>query len=612
MLFSTLIESGNCTVFRILTIRNLKKAGPFILHFILAVFVAFATLRLINSPSGDRIYHFNHRRPRFFDLNGEFTTAGAEFYRPLQSDITTALSVAASATRAAAVCWVGKLLWRCAFMLMEKGEITIAGFSKVVGGGITTLLPRHDVSSWKNVFLVYFIIFTCFVMDFFSSILTGSVTWQRTYITVKGSVPVMNIPSTEGLAGQDISSYRSESVLVSDAIERGAAFALVSWGSINTNSFFLNLPSNLTRRTVIQLADFQAIQYLPTGSTLDTIRLPYIKVDKFEYLTDPEMTLTNEQKLLLNDSSIYNPYIKDQGLAAFLPDTVWGPSSTSNLPDPTNVSESRILSIRILSPSSPNCSSLFPESFIPSNINFYPILTANSTRYSCFAFANVTYTAGGATCQGCQIVSPAVVEGDINSENLQPVPDSLTIEALAIAPSVGTHTRLTVFTDMMYTASTPLESYVIEFVSRAYQSAWSSLVLELGAVGPDNRTSVSHALPASHPTVTLWRVYVWAGLQLGLLLCGVAFAYWQSYFHHPWFSDPAMIAFQLDTAGIFQQGVVANPKDPWDPDAEYPAGKLQLEDYDYQRPGQPRVVTLIQRDVKYTELANMETKLERV
>ena len=96
--------------------------------------------------------------------------------------------------------------------------------------------------------------------------------------------------------------------------------------------------------------------------------------------------------------------------------------------------------------------------------------------------------------------------------------------------------------------------------------------------------------------------------MIAILLCGIAFAYWQSRFRHPWFSDPTMIAFQLDTAGIFQKGAVANPKDPWDPDAEYPAGKLQLEDYDHRRPGQPRAVTLIQRDVKYTELTDMETK----
>jgi hypothetical protein len=569
---------------------------PFVLHFLLTILVAFVTLYLIDSSGGNRIYNLDHRRPQFVDLDGGKTTGGIKSYRPLQSDITTALSIAASATRAAAACWAGKLLWRCAFMFMEKGEITIAGFSKVVDGGITTLLWPRDVANRKNVFLVYLIIFICFGMDYFSSILTGSVTWQPTFAMVAGFVPVVNI--TEGEAGGDISVYRNESVIASDAIERGAALALVSWGNLNTNSSYLTLPSNLTRRAIIQWADTQTIQFLPIGSTLDTIRLPYFKVHKFEYITDPEAVLSSQQKSLLNDSSIYNPYIKDQGLAAFLPDASWGPGSSPNLPDPTNVSESRILSIRVLSPTDLNCTSPYPDSFIPSNVNFYPTLTTNSTRYSCFAFANVTYTAGGADCQNCKIVSPAVVEGNIDGKNLQPVPDPLTVEALAITPSVGTHTLLTVFADVTTDVSTPLNSLAIEFVSRAYQSAWSSLVLTLGYIGPNNQTSVSFALPASHPTVTHWRVYVWAGLHIAILLCGIAFAYWQSRFRHPWFSDPTMIAFQLDTAGIFKEGKVTNPKDPWDPDAEHPAGRLQLGDYDHERPGQPRAVTLIQGNVE--------------
>ena len=33
--------------------------------------------------------------------------------------------------------------------------------------------------------------------------------------------------------------------------------------------------------------------------------------------------------------------------------------------------------------------------------------------------------------------------------------------------------------------------------------------------------------------------------------------------------------------------------DPWDPDVKYPAGKLELNDYDPTRPGQPRTVILI-------------------
>ena len=157
-------------MFRILSISPYKKALPFIVHFLMTIFVAFVTLCVIDWR--DRIYNLNHRRPHFTDLDGSTTKAGIKSYRLLQSDITTALSVAASATRAAAAVWAGKLLWRYAFMLMEKGEITIAGFSKVVDGGIMTLLRPRDVANRKNAFLVYLIIFTCFGMDYVSSILT--------------------------------------------------------------------------------------------------------------------------------------------------------------------------------------------------------------------------------------------------------------------------------------------------------------------------------------------------------------------------------------------------------------------------------------------------------
>ena len=416
---------------------------------------------------------------------------------------------------------------------------------------------------------------------------------------VKGSVPLMNITQSQGIAGANISYYRN-TASVSNAIEGGAALGLVSWG-LNTNSSNFHIPSHITRRAIIQWDNNQTIQNLGINSTLDSIRLPYFRVDKFEYITDPDATLTRKQKLLLNDSSVYNPYSNDLGLAAFLPDTSWGPGSDPNLPDPVIVSESRILSILVFQPPGLDCSSTFLESFIPSSVNFYLTLTFNSTFYSCFAFANVTYTAGAATCLDCMIVSPAVVEGNMSSPNLQHAADSLTIEALAITPSVATHTLLTSFTDLSSSNLTSdldsyVESYVIEFVSRAYQSAWSYLVYELGSQGPESQTNVVFAVPASHPTILYWRVYFWAGLHLGVLLCGVTFAYWHSHYRHPWLSNPIMRAFQVDTTGIFKEGRMADPKDPWDPTAEHPAGRLQLQDYDHERPGQPRAVTLIQED----------------
>ena len=199
------------------------------------------------------------------------------------------------------------------------------------------------------------------------------------------------------------------------------------------------------------------------------------------------------------------------------------------------------------------------------------------------------------------IVSPAVVEADMSSANLQPVPDPLTIEALAITPLIAAQSLVTGFLNVLYSdwidVETSLQSLVIEVISQGYQSAWTYLVCELGGLGPENQTNVVLAIPALHPTVLRWRVYIWAGLHLGFLLCGITFAYWQSHYRHPWVSNPTMIAFQLDTAGIFKEGRVANSKDPWDPTAKYPPGRLKLQDYDHERPGHPRAVTLVQEDL---------------
>ena len=503
----------------------------------------------------------------------------------LQSDITTVISLLASATRAAAAWWAGTLLWRCAFMFMEKSEITLAGFSKVISGGITATLSLSHVSSRRNWLLVYAIIFICFVMDYFSAILTGSITWRPAFILVDGVVPLTNL--TEGVPGLDISFYRSQQLLASQVIELAASLAVVSWGVTNTNSLNLPMPSNLTRRAIIQAANL----HLPPNSTLETILLPYFTVENFEYITDPASTLSLQQWSLLNDSSPYNPYLLGEGFAALFPDGSWGPGSSTTLPSPVRVSESRILGIQVESPSVPGCTPL-ANSMMPQNITPYLTSIINSPFYSCFIFANMTYTASAALCRDCDIVSPTVVQGDMG--RVHPISDPLTIEALAITPSVGTSILFSIYADPVPSdSSSTYQDMAIEFVSRSYQSAWSSLATVLGGVAQNNQTSVLIAVPASRPSVVLWRVYFWAGLHLAVLLGGIAFVYFQSRFHHPWISHPMTAAFLLDTTGIFKEGGAANAMDPWNPDAKYPAGKLKLNDYDPTRPGQARTVVLV-------------------
>jgi len=108
--------------------------------------------------------------------------------------------------------------------------------------------------------------------------------------------------------------------------------------------------------------------------------------------------------------------------------------------------------------------------------------------------------------------------------NLQPVPDPLTIEALAITPLVEAHSLLTGFTYVLSNGmETSLQSSAMESVSWAYQSAWSYLVVELSGLGPENQMSVVFAIPASCPTILQWRstfglVYIWGACYVALLL----------------------------------------------------------------------------------------------
>ncbi|EDR01498.1 uncharacterized protein LACBIDRAFT_333257 [Laccaria bicolor S238N-H82] len=568
---------------RLRLFSSVKDVLPFALHLFLTIFSVIAVLFLINPADADLVYNLNHRRPHFIDLHGVTRVASNRNIQLLQSDITTVIALLANATRAAAAWWAGKLLWRCAFMFMEKSEITLAGFSKVISGGITAMLSPSHVSSRRNWLLVYAIIFICFVMDYFSAILTGSITWQPAFTLVDGVVPLTNLP--EGVPGSDISFYRNQ-LLALQVIELAATLAVVSWGVTNTNSSNLPLPSNLTRRAIMQAVNL----HLPPNLTLETILLPYFTVENFEYITDPESTLSSQQWSLLNDSSPFNPYLLGGGFAALFPDGSWGPGSSTNLPSPVNVTESRILGIQVENPFTPSCSPL-PKSMVPQNVTPYLTSIINFPLYSCFIFANMTYTASAAVCRDCKIVSPTVVQGHMGS--VHPIADSLTIEALAITPSVTTHILYNAYADPVPDDSSTIQDLAIEFVSRSYQSAWSALAYVLGDVAQHNQTSVLIAVPASHPSLVLWRVYFWAGLHLAVLLGGIAFVYFQSRFHHPWISHPMTAAFLLDTTGIFKEGGAANAMDPWNPDAKYPAGKLKLNDYDPTRPGQARTVVLV-------------------
>ena len=57
-------------------------------------------------------------------------------FLPVQSDITTIISLLASSARLASTLWVVGIDLRCVFLFMERGGVTFEGLKSVIGGSL--------------------------------------------------------------------------------------------------------------------------------------------------------------------------------------------------------------------------------------------------------------------------------------------------------------------------------------------------------------------------------------------------------------------------------------------------------------------------------------------
>jgi hypothetical protein len=57
-------------------------------------------------------------------------------YQPIQSDITTIISILASTARLASTLWVIGIDLRCVFLFLDWGGVTFKGLKSMVGGSL--------------------------------------------------------------------------------------------------------------------------------------------------------------------------------------------------------------------------------------------------------------------------------------------------------------------------------------------------------------------------------------------------------------------------------------------------------------------------------------------
>ena len=472
-------------------------------------------------------------------------------YVSVQSDIMTVISFLSSISRTIGAWKASGVLWRCVYLFMEQGRVSLKGVKQMLEGH--PVYPKY-LSKRRHFILFSALLLVSFCLEYASPVLTGSITWKPTVAYFRSDRPVINLPVN--VPGISLQQYRANPAYVLLLVATSAAMGDVTWGTSGTNS-------TLITRVIPD------IDSLPDGSLLQNVTTPYFSVDAFEWIQDPNSTLTTEQKTILFNYTGYSPYVTSGGWLGLIPDQQWGPLSNENMTEPLSVSETRVLSLRTKFASSGNSGCQGDEDTIPPEVGRYHYSVNGSDE--CFVFARLTYRAGVALCNKCASTSPAVIQSDIKRLTL--APDPLTAEALAISPYVGMNLMVTGWALPPDPPFKTAKERATEFLSRSYQAAWSSLTDSLGQ--KSLTTDVQIAVPATQAHITKWRVLFWVALHLIVVLAGLfSFVLHQST-SYPWLENSAFAVLFLDTEELRRKEVWGE-NDPWDPDARTPDVALSL------------------------------------
>ena len=389
------------------------------------------------------------------DFNLQSRKALARF-TPLQSDITTAVSGGVAIVRTFSAMWSASIVWRCVFILMEKGGISLEQIDRLLTWQIH-LHPRSKFSQRIGL-LISIILLTAFPCQLSGPILTGSITWSSSH-SFSGDRKVVGLDGgyTGNMSDPAFSylfplNYSASPIsLYSVGRPLAASLAGTAWqGSQDTE--------RAMKRVTRSVAQF------PVNSTLNNATLPYFAVSELEWIRDPVRELPQVVlQSYLNDSD-WNPFrpipnfITHPGVFALIPNS-WGvltpPDSYTGIMSETCI----VVGTYALGQTCDDT----PFGDIPANISLY-------VGDHCYVYGRITYVAGAAECKNCRISSWLTVQNDTS---VTVSPSLTTMYALGMMPMVGALMRT-------HNISLPrtfdnLDGYVTEILSRSYAASWTYL-----------------------------------------------------------------------------------------------------------------------------------------
>ncbi|KAF8608997.1 hypothetical protein BDV93DRAFT_541366 [Ceratobasidium sp. AG-I] len=418
--------------------------------------------------------------------------------------------------------------------MMEKSGLTIGELSRLISFGLPPLpLGRsHSNHTTAYTFTIAVVLLLAFPSQLVAPIITGSITWSP--VTEYYNAP--NISLIVKRLGPEVTPVLEQPFLLRSTIKSASASGYRSWGGVDQDSGAM--------RRVLNLDSASDIFTLPTNSTLNNITVPYFEVTSFQWLSDPESMLapsqlaaidTNNSAGWTNVSVEFNPSLMLYNVAMLVKPTELF----------TSASNSRSVAVAFSANTNTKQCSWDRWAFAkvaPTNAGFAYRSLPNGIS-ACYIVANITYTAGSATCNSCRLASSFTVQNDTP---LAVVDDKARPKATSLMAEIAYEmTLLDNYAGVPQSQWDTTEQYVVSMLRRSYMAAWTELQSSWGGIG-DLTTGVSLPVEFSQGEVDLWRVWLWLALQALVTVSGILYIILQARIDRAPIRDMALVGLFLD------------------------------------------------------------------
>jgi hypothetical protein len=441
------------------------------------------------------------------------------------SDVTTLVSVGLVVNRFFTTSWTAVAIWKCTYILMHN--IT-SGLSRPQ----LSFMKKYRLPPWARYpfrlprgiwsWIILSVLLCILPQQFIAPLISGAVNWNPVSVPGSARISVNSTnPTSSAVYWEQFSGYGDTSVAVrQQIIARAQGLASLAWSDSST---ILGNGTSLMGNGCRHVVNNNG---LTKNSTLLDSIVPCIRIQNIDWATSASEVSSSVANDVFSYSSSRLSEVNtsldlhsNPGQAVlFNPNLLWN-VSTTGLPASTLVSGPQTLAVSIANEgSTSNCTNMPIGLF--GNVNNIPQYLY-LWFYACYAFANVTITAGVTKSPVSRYLSSNVVEDQTPIDQVTFEPNLWVQEALWLLPDLMSQLTLANATQMPTWDN--LDAYAENVIRQAYLAAWDSLHQTFDDTTITNSTN-STAIPAVsriQASVSTARVSAWLGVSLLILVGGI-------------------------------------------------------------------------------------------